>query len=276
MGRCRRKPGRRCLRGTTVRKLIIPAALTVVLAACSPPTAEQAPAETENLASGLELANMDKTIRPGDDFFMYMNGAWIDQTEIPADKGSYGGFAILADEAQENLRVIIEESADGDFEKGSDQQKVGDLYNSYLDMETRNARGIGPLAPHLERIDSIASVEDLVRFMADGNKRGRSMPLDIEQLADWNDSSKYSMIVTQGGLGLPDREYYLKDDEQSETLRQQYVAHIAMMFDLAGLPDGDTAAQTGVSQPSFRNGTRGGIMFQNAAERAESGGEPRP
>ena len=227
-----------------MRKLTIPAALVVVLAACSPPTAEQAPAEAENLVSGLALANMDKSIRPGDDFFMYMNGAWIDQTEIPADKASYGGFAILADEAQENLRVIIEESADGDFEKGSDQQKVGDLYNSYLDMETRNARGIEPLAPHLERINSIESVEDLVRFMADGNKRGRSMPLDIEQLADWNDSSKYSMIVTQGGLGLPDREYYLKDDEQSESLRQEYVAHIAKMFDLAGIPDGDAAAQT--------------------------------
>ena len=227
-----------------MKKLFIPVTLTVALAACSPQTSEQAPAEAEaeNLVSGLELANMDKTIRPGDDFFMYMNGAWIDQTEIPADKASYGGFVILADEAQENLRVIIEESADGDFAKGTDEQKVGDLYNSYLDMESRNARGIDPIRDHLRRIDAIASQEDLARYMAYGNKRGVSMPIDISQLADWNDASKYSMIVTQGGLGLPDREYYLKEDDESENIRQEYVAHIAKMFDIAGWPDGETRA----------------------------------
>jgi putative endopeptidase len=229
-----------------VRNLIIAAAIAASLAACGQPASEQASPEpeAEALVSGLVLENMDKSIRPGDDFFMYMNGAWIDQTEIPADKASYGGFAILADEAQENLRVIIEESANGDFEKGTDEQKVGDLYNSYLDMETRNARGIEPLDQHFERIADIASQEDLARYMAHGNARGISMPVDIDQLADWNDSSKYSLIVTQGGLGLPDREYYLKQDEQSVSIREAYVEHIEKMFDLAGLPDGATAAQT--------------------------------
>ena len=227
-----------------MRKLIIAAAVVAALAACS----RQEPAETAADAaapvSGLALENMDTSIRPGDDFFRYVNGKWLDETEIPADKGSYGGFGILADEAQENLKVIIEEAANGDFEKGSDEQKVGDLYNAYLDMETRNAKGVEPLAAQFSRIDKIANEEDLARYMADANRRRVSMPLDIDQLADWNDSSKYSMIVTQGGLGLPDREYYLKDDAVSQSIRDAYVAHIAKMFDLAGLPDGANAAQT--------------------------------
>ncbi len=225
-------------RGPTVRNPIIAAASVVALAACSQQSPDQnAPAtDAEPLASGLVLEHMDKSIRPGDDFFMYMNGTWIAETEIPADKASYGGFAILADEAQENLRAIIDEAATGDFQKGSDEQKVGDLYNSYLDMETRNARGMEPLAAHFARIGEIASQEDLVRYMAAANTRAVSMPIDMDQLADWNDSSIYSMIVTQGGLGLPDREYYLKDDEQSRSIREAYVEHIEKMFDLAGLP----------------------------------------
>ena len=227
-----------------MRKLIIGAAALAVLAACSQQAPEEAATEAEPLVSGLALENMDKTVRPGDDFFMYMNGAWIDQTEIPADKASYGGFSVLADEAQENLKVIIEEAATGDFEKGTDEQKVGDLYNSYLDMDTRNARGVEPLAASFERISRIASQEDLARAMANGNNRGISMPIDIDQLADWNDSSKYSFMVTQGGLGLPDREYYLADDEKSLALRDSYVTHIEKMFDLAGLPNGADAAAT--------------------------------
>ncbi|MDH3441654.1 MAG: M13 family metallopeptidase, partial [Gammaproteobacteria bacterium] len=227
-----------------MRKLIIAAASLAALGACSQQPADEVSTEAEALVSGLALENMDKTIRPGDNFFMYMNGAWLDQTEIPADKASYGGFAILADEAQDNLKIIIEEAATGDFEKGTDEQKVGDLYNSYLDMDTRNARGVEPLAAHFSRIDKIANPEDLARYMAGANTRGVSMPIDIDQLADWNDSSKYSMVVTQGGLGLPDREYYLKDDEQTQSIRDAYVAHVEKMFDLAGLPDGASATQT--------------------------------
>jgi len=231
-------------RGFIVRKLIIAAAIVAALAACSRQSPEEASVDTAAPVSGLNLEYMDTSVRPGDDFFRYVNGKWLDETEIPADKASYGGFVILADEAQDNLKVIIEEAANGDFEKGSDEQKVGDLYNAYLDMETRNAKGVEPLAAQFARIDKIASQEDLARYMADANRRRISMPIDIDQLADWNDSSKYSMLVTQGGLGLPDREYYLKDDDVSQSIRDAYVAHIAKMFELAGLPDGANAAQT--------------------------------
>lgn len=230
-----------------MKKIMTGAAALLALAACgqqdAPPIVDETTAPMV-LGSGLDLDAMDKSIKPGDDFFAYMNGTWVKETEIPADKSNYGGFIILRDEAQEDVKAIVDEAATGDFAKGSDEQKVGDLYKSFLDMETRNELGVAPLASVFEKIDAIASYDDLTVYMASAGKRGTSMPIDIGQLVDWNDADKYSMIVTQGGLGLPDREYYTLDDEKSEELREAYVDHVGKMFDLAGLPDGAAAAQT--------------------------------
>ncbi|MDA0705964.1 MAG: peptidase M13 [Proteobacteria bacterium] len=217
-------------------KLFLGATALFLASACAP--------EPETLSSGIDTHYMDTSTRPGDDFFRYMNGKWLDETEIPADKSNYGGFVILADEAQENIKAIIEESATGDFAKGSDEQKVGDLYKSYLDLEARNARGLEPLQPELARIKALSSHDEITRYFARGSIYGVSMPMDLQQLVDWNDPTRYSMIITQGGLGLPDREYYLLQDERSTSLRTAYVSHIAKMFDLAGLPDGAAAADT--------------------------------
>lgn len=222
--------------GTTMNKLLFGAAVLLFLSACAP--------EPATLSSGIDKQYMDAATRPGDDFFRYMNGKWLDETEIPADKSNYGGFVILADEAQESVKAIIEESASGDFAKGSDEQKVGDLYKSYLDMQTRNARGLEPLQPEFQRVEALSGYEDVARYFARGSIYGISMPMDLQQLVDWNDPGRYSMIITQGGLGLPDREYYLKQDERSVALRDAYVEHIAKIFDLAGLPDGAAAADT--------------------------------
>jgi putative endopeptidase len=145
-----------------VKRTIIGATALLILAACGKQAVEPAVVETpKEPNSGIELANMDKTIRPGDDFFKYVNGAWLDATEIPADKARYGAFDILRDESQESVKVIIEESATGDFAKGSDEQKVGDLYNSFLDTKTRDGRGIAPLQPELDRIDAISNYDEL-------------------------------------------------------------------------------------------------------------------
>jgi putative endopeptidase len=216
----------------------------ILLAACNQQAAEPVVEPAVPLNSGLELQHMDMSVKPGDNFFYYMNGTWLKETEIPADKSNYGGFTILADEAQENVRNIIDESANGDFAKGSDEQKVGDLYRSYMDWDTRNELGVAPLDASFDKINALKSLDDLAAFMAASSKVGVSMPLDIQQLVDWNDSKKYSMIVTQGGLGLPDREYYVLEDEKSVALREAYVAHIASMFALAGLANGEAAANT--------------------------------
>lgn len=230
-----------------MKQLLASAVALIVLAACGQQDAEPVAEVAKTpvvLGSGLNLDAMDKSVKPGDDFFSYMNGTWVKETEIPADKSRYGGFDILRDEAQDDVKVIVEESATGDFAKGTDEQKVGDLYKSYMNTELRNEIGITPLEVVFEQINAIGNYDDLAVYMAAARVRGASMPIDIDQLVDWNDADKYSMMVTQGGLGLPDREYYTLDDEKSADLRAAYVAHVSKMFDLAGLADGDAAAQT--------------------------------
>ena len=215
----------------------------VALTACGQQEAPTTVAGPEvALKSGIVLENMDPSVRPGDDFFTYVNGKWISETEIPADKASYGGFAILADEAQEDVKAIIELSADGEFAKGTDEQKVGDLYKSYLDMDTRNAKGVSALGPELERIAAVTDHEELAVYFAAAGRRGYPVPVNIGQVADFKNPNYYMIYAWQTGLGLPDREYYFKDDEASVTIREKYVDHIEAMFELAGLEDAAAAA----------------------------------
>jgi putative endopeptidase len=214
------------------------------LGACSQDAPDTTSAPVADPVSGIDLSAMNTGVRPGDDFFAYVNGEWIEATEMPADKSRYGVFDQLRDDSQEAVKAIIEESATGDFPDGSDEQKVGDLYKSFLDWETRDARGIEPLQAELDRIEAIADYDDLAVYFAETMKRGLDAPLGAGQVADFLDPSRYAMIVSQSGLGLPDREYYFKDDEKSEEIRAKYVEHVAKMFDLAGLDGGAAAADT--------------------------------
>jgi len=216
----------------------------LVVAACGRDAVEPAAQEEQPLRSGIDLAAMDTNVDPGDDFFSYVNGKWIAENEIPADKGRYGVFDALRDESQDAVKVIIEESANGDFEKGTDEQKVGDMYKSFLDWDTRNARGMEPLQAELDRINAISDYDDLAVYFAETVKRNLDAPFGLGQVADFKDPNYYMVYAGQSGLGLPDREYYLKDDEKSEDLRKQYVAHIEKMYKLAGLDNGGTASQT--------------------------------
>ena len=229
-----------------MKKLLISASALFMLAACgqeqatTEPTADEAP----DLKSGIDVEGMDTSVRPGDDFFAYVNGKWVAETDMPSDKSRYGTFDILRDESQENVKVIIEMSATGDFANGSDEQKVGDLYKSYLDMDARNARGVTPLQPELERIAAIANYSDLAVYFAGANRRGYGTPFATAQFSDMKNPEYYGIYAFQAGLGLPDREYYFTDDEKSATLRDKYVEHIVKMYDLAGMADGAAAADT--------------------------------
>jgi len=226
---------------------ITTAALAAIslLAGCGQKEAvEEATVATQpELVAGISVDDLDTSIRPGDDFFSYVNGKWVEATAIPADKPSYGSGMILYEKSQVQTQAIIEKSANGDFAHGTDEQKVGDLFKSYLDMETRNARGVEPLAPEFEKINAIENYADVAVYFAAANKRGYAMPFGLAQYADFKDPTTYMIYAQQGGIGLPDREYYLKDDEASVVLREKYVAHIEKMFDLAGLPDGAQAAE---------------------------------
>jgi putative endopeptidase len=216
----------------------------MAVAACGQKQTTEAVVDEAPLpVSGITLENMDTSVRPGDDFFSYVNGKWLAEAEIPADRSTYGGFGILRDEAQEDVKAIVEESATGDFAKGTDEQKVGDLYKSYLDMETRNTKGLTPLQAELDRINAIADHDQLAVYFAGATRRGYSVPVTVAQVADFKDPKHYMIYSWQGGLGLPDREYYFKDDESSQDIRDKYVAHVEKMFDLAGFESGAEAAE---------------------------------
>ena len=219
-----------------MNKLLIIAAAAATLAACSPKQAADTAAEEPTaLRSGIDVAYMDTSVRPGDDFFSFVNGTWIAETEIPADRATYGGFGILREEAQENVRTIIEESATGDFPQGSDEQKVGDLYGSFMDMDRRNALGIAPIEPEFSRIDAISTKTELAAYFASAVRRGLDAPFGVTQFADLKDPEYYAVYAYQSGLGLPDREYYFNNDEKSIEIREKYVEHVAKMLDLAGI-----------------------------------------
>ena len=185
---------------------------------------------------------MDTAVRPGEDFFSYVNGRWLAETEIPADKSSHGGFGILRDQARSTCGRSSRRRPLGASE-GSDEQKIGDLFASYMDLEGREQRGVAPLAPEFARIDALGTHADLGYF-AEANRRGYEVPVSVGQVADFKDPTRYMIYGWQAGLGLPEREYYLKDDARSQELRAAYETHIAKMFELAGLPEGDAAAAT--------------------------------
>ncbi len=194
--------------------------------------------------SGIDLTAMDTSVKPGDDFDKYVNGTWQANMEMPADKSRYGVFNVLRDESQDAVKVIIEEAANGDHAKGSDAQKVGDLYNSYLDWDTRNAAGLEPIKPALKAIASIETLDDMAAFLGANAMFSLDAPLGVSQYADLKNPKAYTMYAGQGGLGLPDREYYLKDDEKSAETRDKYVAHVAKMFELAGIENSADNAAT--------------------------------
>ena len=168
--------------------------------------------------SGLYLENMDTTYHPGDNFQMYVNGKWISETEIPSDKSRYGIFAILRDKSQDDVKKIIESSAATENESGSDEQKVGALYASFMDTEKRNALGVKPLESEFDKIQSLSNHQDLVKYFAYANKLGYSVPIGNFIYTDMKDPTRHALYTWQGGLGLPDREYYLKTDEKSVNL----------------------------------------------------------
>lgn len=202
-----------------------------------------APAEeAQEYASGLYLEYMDTTVNPGDDFQMFVNGKWIDETEIPSDKSSFGIGMILHEQSQDNVKSIIEYASESDNKDGTDEQKVGGLYASYLDMETRNALGIDPLSAEFEKIESIQDHTDLAKYFAYANKAGYDAPFGMFIMADLKKPEEHALYTWQGGLGLPDREYYLKEDEKSVSLRQSYEEHVAKMLGLAKIENAEAAA----------------------------------
>jgi putative endopeptidase len=191
-------------------------------------------------AWGVDLTGMDKTVNPGDSWYQYVNGTWDRTTQIPLDKSSYGGFAVLADRSEQRTHELIEAIASKPAAKGTNEQKIGDLYRSYMDEASIEAKGTAPLEPYLERIRAIRTPSELAAAFAQASRTGIGGPIGASVQQDLKNNSIYVVYVGQGGLGLPDRDYYL--EAKFEPIRARYVQHLAAQMKLAGIADADARA----------------------------------
>lgn len=210
----------------------------------APAKSATATAAKPNLGSfGVDTTGMDKTVKPGDDFYKFVNGKWAATTEIPGDKASWGGFAILRDLSDTRTRAIVETMAAGKNADGSVSQKVGDYYASFMDEKSIEAKGLTSLQPMLDQINSIQTPSQLAGAFGIANRVGLEMPVGLGVGQDLKDNTIYTAYLGQGGLGLPDRDYYLQDNPRFAEVRTKYVAHIAKMLTLAGISDPAAKAQ---------------------------------
>jgi Peptidase family M13 len=201
---------------------------------------------------GIVVSNMDSSVKPGEDFNEYANGAWIKRTEIPPDRGRVGAFNSLDDLSKKQTAGLIEEAAKSNGPAGSSVRKIAALYNSYMDEAAIEAKGVAPLRPHLDAIAAIRDKRELARAL------GESLRSDVDALNNTNfhtdnlfglwvapgfsDSEHYTAYLLQGGLELPDREYYLGDNDRMHDIRTKYRAHISNILKLVGFTDTDARA----------------------------------
>ena len=194
---------------------------------------------------GIDLAGMDRAVAPGDDFGAFVNGTYNRNLVIPQDKSSYGMFVKLRDLSQERTRTIIEAAAAlKDAKPGSEDQKVGDCYASFMDEAGIESKGLAPLKPHLDAIAAIADRGHLARAFGYAVRLGVDLPVGGGAMQDLKNPDKFSVYVGQGGLGLPDRDYYLDtQNPKFAEIRAKYLTHITAMLGLAGFDKAGARAQ---------------------------------
>ncbi|WP_231460543.1 M13 family metallopeptidase [Pedobacter sp. Leaf132] len=215
------------------KQLILPAAVLLMLAACQNDKSHQAN-EADQRTVFFDTAGMDTTVKPGDNFFLYANGKWLKETEIPKTETGWGSFYTLYNDNLKNLKTILEQAAKGNATKGTAEQKVGDFYASGMDSITIEKLGIEPIKPLLSRIDAIKDGKDLINFVADGYKNAEGDLLGFGVEPDDKISNKNALVFSQTGLNLPERSYYLDQDDKAKKIRTQYLAYISKIFALAG------------------------------------------
>jgi putative endopeptidase len=196
------------------------------------------------LVSGLDASLFDQSVRPQDDLYRYINGRWLDAAQIPADKARYGAFDQLAEATEAQLHTIVDELQKAPASPANTEaQKIRVLFASFMNEQQLEMLGVQPLRAELEAIDKLDSPESLSAHMAHLMQRGVNVPLVPYVHQDNRDSTRYAVDLYQAGLGLPDRDYYLKEaDAAYKKIRSTYVIHIATMLKLAGQPDAEAAA----------------------------------
>jgi predicted metalloendopeptidase len=193
--------------------------------------------------SGIDAANFNAGIRPQDDLFHAVNGTWLEKNPVPADKSNYGSFTVLGDNAREQLKQIIEATAAKPSKAyGTEEQKVGDFYTAFMDEARLEVLALTPLETQMALVDAVKRKTEIPGVMAGLSQLGINMPLNPVVHQDNRDSTQYIGDFLQGGLGLPDRDYYLLNEPKFKAIREQYRSHIETMLGLAGIEGASKAA----------------------------------
>ena len=229
---------------------LFPLSLAICIGAI--PVAVSAQTQPETNTYGIVIANMDRSVQPGDDFYLYANGDWMKRTAIPADRAEISVFSVLDDLSNKRTAGLIKDAAKSNAAPESNERKIADLYNSYMNEAAIEALGLTPLRPHLRAIAAIQNKKELALAF------GESIRADVDALNDTNfqtihlfglwvapgfqDAAHYHAYLLQGGLGLPSRELYLSDDPHSKQTLAAYQTYVATMLKLAGFTDTDARA----------------------------------
>jgi predicted metalloendopeptidase len=194
--------------------------------------------------SGVDTAALDAAVRPQDDFFRYSQGKWLKDVDIPNDRSSWGAFNVAADNVEQQIRTLIEQaSQDKSAKAGSDTRKMGDFYASYMDEQRRNELGLAPLKGELARIAALKDKKALATLAARFERIGAGSPVNMGVHQDNKNSTRYIVDISQSGLGLPNRDFYLQDEARLLDTRAKYQAHIEKMLALAGHQDAAAEAK---------------------------------
>ena len=229
--------------------IVTTAACMILVPTWLPAHAQKGENPPQMESHGINVANMDRSAMPGDNFYLYANGDWIKRTVIPADRAAVGVFFTLGDTANKNTAALIQEAAKADAPAGSNARKIADLYNSYMNESAIEAKRLTPLHPQLAAIAAIHTKRELAQAL------GQSLRADVDPLNNtnfhtanlfglwvapgFNDPEHYHPYLLQGGIELPDREYYLGDSAHMKEIQAKYRTHVSAMFRLAGFDDAD-------------------------------------
>lgn len=206
-------------------------ALTGLFLACNSP-AEQ---DANEAVIAIDFSNMDSTVSPADDFFRFVNGRWMERTEIPSDRSSWGSFHELIEDNNEVVLSILENAAtSGEYEEGTDQFKASSFYGIGMDSLLAESSGIQPIKPLLDKVDAIEDITNLQEFLSYKEIFGGTSFFNFYVGTDLKSSNEVTTYFSQSGLGLPDRDYYTKEDEKSQDIREKYVMHVSKMLQLFG------------------------------------------
>ncbi|MDO6611291.1 M13 family metallopeptidase [Shewanella sp. 1_MG-2023] len=191
---------------------------------------------------GVDLTARNEAVKPGDDFFMYASGTWYDNFEMPADKTRYGAFTALGERSEQQVKEIIDDIASRS-DLNAEEQLIADFYQSYMDTDTINKLGISPIQGTLDTITAIKNTDDLTQVFGNAWLTDAESPISGGMWFNRLDPNQYELSIGAGGLGLPDRSYYLEDSERFVKIRSAYVNHIAEMLAFAGIKDGQARAE---------------------------------